>query len=651
MANRSINLTGADPKVLLESLSIETINIVCIGTNFEYLYFNQAHKQTALQIWGIKVSPGANLLKTIQNSADCMVIKLNLDRAFTGKTTSETRTFGDQEKRLWECVYSPMYNIQGNIVGAIFYSIDVTTLKKVGTQIQEKNQKINYVFDNMTDGFALCQIICDKNNTPVDYKVLEVNKAYEAQCGIKAKDIVGKTVLEFFPDIEKSWIDIYGEVALTQKPRTFVNFNHNTARHYETSVYSPKKGQFALLFRDVEGSTQQLKSLEQEITKRKQVQKALKQSAAMFKALFEQTGGYCMILQPSASGIPVIIDANQAACDEHGYTYSELIGQPINKLIHEAEKTIKRRAQTIMAGKPLIIEAIHVRKDGSTFPVSVCANRIEIKGEPPLIFTVEHNISSIKNTEIKRKQAEDLSREHLAELAHVSRLDTIGEMATGIAHELTQPLSAINTFANAGLKIIEQGNHNTDLLTEALKGISKQALRAGDIIHQLRKYVQKESTQKLSADLNLLIRKVIRLLGPELKEKGIDLQLKLAAQLPTVTVNGIEVQQVLVNLIRNASDAIEENLTGLHQLTITSSLTEPSTITVTVTDTGIGMDQQTQDHIFEPFFSTKGNQGIGVGLSISHAIIQSHGGTFAAESQLGHGSSFRFTLPVDGPKN
>jgi len=115
----------------------------------------------------------------------------------------------------------------------------------------EKEKKYHYLFDNMTEAFVLCEIICDEKGIPYDYRILEVNKAYEQQSGIKGSDIVGKTVLEFFPDIEKSWIEIYGEVALTKKPRTFVNYNHNTNKYFETSAFSYERGQFALIFKDI----------------------------------------------------------------------------------------------------------------------------------------------------------------------------------------------------------------------------------------------------------------------------------------------------------------------------------------------------------------------------------------------------------------
>ena len=389
-------------------------------------------------------------------------------------------------------------------------------------------------------------------------------------------------------------------------------------------------------------------SMVEDISNRKQAENSLKESEEMFRALFEQAGGYCMILQPTDSGIPVIIDVNEAACREHGYTRSEMIGKPVADLDdEEGKRTIIERTKSIMSGKPLIIETEHVRKDGSTFPVSVCANRIQIGNKPALILTTEYNISNIKKAEAERRHAEEIARENLVALSHVTRLATMGEMATGIAHELNQPLTAINTFANVALKLMQGGNKKPAMLTDALEGISSQAMHAGDIIRQLRAHVQKESPQMMVTDLNTLVKEVIVLIEPDLKKQDVKLHLELAEQLPQVTVSGIEIQQVLVNLIRNAVDAMQESPAGLRELVVSTRLAEQSKIVVTVTDTGIGMDKETLDHIFDPFFTTKGNEGIGVGLSISHSIIQAHGGTLSAQAQSGSGASFSFTLPTN----
>lgn len=134
-------------------------------------------------------------------------------------------------------------------------------------EIEKKQKQNSTVLENMAEGFAHCKIICDSKGNPIDYKVLSVNKAYEKQTGIKSKNIIGKTILEFYPDIEKSWIEIFGKVALTGKPHSFIDFNHNTNKHYQTNAFSPEIGEFALFFRDV--TDQETKNLELSIAQKK----------------------------------------------------------------------------------------------------------------------------------------------------------------------------------------------------------------------------------------------------------------------------------------------------------------------------------------------------------------------------------------------
>jgi diguanylate cyclase (GGDEF)-like protein len=235
----------------LSASSTETANIACVDAMYCYLFFNNEHKNTVRQAWGIDIFLGSSLLEIIPGSAERTALKQKLDKAFKGQTFMEIKEQGDIDKHEWETVYGPMYNSQGNVAGVNIYSKNITKRKEIERKFEENPKKYPYLFNHMAEGFVLGEIICDKNGIPCDYRILEVNEAYEQQCGIKSSDIIGKTVLEFYPDIEKSWIEIYGEVALTKKSQTFVNYNHNTGRHYETSAFAYEKGQFALIFKDV----------------------------------------------------------------------------------------------------------------------------------------------------------------------------------------------------------------------------------------------------------------------------------------------------------------------------------------------------------------------------------------------------------------
>jgi two-component system sensor histidine kinase TtrS len=191
---------------------------------------------------------------------------------------------------------------------------------------------------------------------------------------------------------------------------------------------------------------------------------------------------------------------------------------------------------------------------------------------------------------------------------------------------------------------MQGSNNNPALLSDALKGIARQAMRAGNIIRQLRAFVQKDSPQMMLADLNTLINEIIVLMKPNLKRQGVELRLELAEQLPPVVVSGIEIQQVLVNLIQNAVDAMQGSPRGFRKLAVSTRLTEQAAIAVTVADTGPGMNKQTLEQVFTPFFTTKDNECLGVGLSISYSIIEAHGGTLAVKSLPDSGTCFSFIL-------
>ena len=245
----------------------------------------------------------------------------------------------------------------------------------------------------------------------------------------------------------------------------------------------------------------------------------------------------------------------------------------------------------------------------------------------------------------ERKQAEEQSRQHQADMAHIARLNTMGELATGIAHELNQPLSAINTYAAVSQKMLNSDGNQQQKLSEIMEAIGTQAMRASAIIRRLRQFVKKQAPQKARVVLNDLVLEVLTFTEPEIKKQNVQLQLELAEKLPEVCVDAIQIEQVLINLIHNSIEAMELT-TNNRQLAIRTYLNQKGLAQLEVTDTGSGMDEHTLSHIFESFVTTKGAKGMGVGLSISSSIIEGHGGHLWAKSEHGKGASFFFTLPL-----
>jgi C4-dicarboxylate-specific signal transduction histidine kinase len=250
-----------------------------------------------------------------------------------------------------------------------------------------------------------------------------------------------------------------------------------------------------------------------------------------------------------------------------------------------------------------------------------------------------------------RKQREQQDKEHLDQLAHVTRLGLMGEMASGIAHEVNQPLSAISSYAQVSINIINTENPDLVKLTEILYKTQQQALRAGRIIHRMREFVKSQSKHRSTADINALIHDAVSLCSAELKHNDIKLTFQLESNLPPIYVDHIHIEQIIINLIRNSADALK-SLPAKQQrcLTIYSRLILKDAIQVGVKDNGPGLDEEQQQKILTPFYTTK-TDGMGMGLSISRSLIEAHEGTLRFNSKAGKGSTFYFSLPVERKSN
>lgn len=285
-------------------------------------------------------------------------------------------------------------------------------------------------------------------------------------------------------------------------------------------------------------------------------------------------------------------------------------------------------------------EILNYRKDGTAF-----WNELTITP----VFNKKNQLSNFVSTSrdiTERKRLEQQDKEHLDQLAHVTRLGLMGEMASGIAHEVNQPLSAIATYAQASLNLIKKEKPDLIKLAEMVTKTQEQALRAGQIIHRMKRFCTSKSQQRSMADINELINNCINLCSDPLKQNNIQLTLELAENLPCVHIDSLQIEQVLINLIRNSIDAIlsaPKKKQG--QITIKSYLTPEKGVQISVKDNGLGIQKDQQSKILMPFHTTKEN-GMGMGLSISDSLIRAHDGALNFNSQLGVGSFFYFTLPI-----
>ena len=248
----------------------------------------------------------------------------------------------------------------------------------------------------------------------------------------------------------------------------------------------------------------------------------------------------------------------------------------------------------------------------------------------------------------ERKRAEEELQRAQSELAHVTRVTTLGELTASIAHEVNQPLGAIATNGYACLRLLSRDAPDLDGAREAAEAMINDAMRASGVIKRIRALLKKAAPEKALLDINEIIREVISLASSELIKNQVALRTELVTGLPQVEGDRVQLQQVVLNLILNGNEAISGADWQPRELLISSEVSKPGEMIVRVRDTGTGLDPQDGERIFEPFFTTKDNGGLGLGLSISRTIIAAHGGRLWATTNEGPGSTFQFTLPASG---
>ncbi len=322
-----------------------------------------------------------------------------------------------------------------------------------------------------------------------------------------------------------------------------------------------------------------------------------------------------------------------------GWSAVEVVGKNVSMLmpppyrqehdsyLHRYLSTGERRI--IGIGRIVVGE----RKDGSTFPMELAVGEAQLGSEK--LFT-----GFIRDLTERRSQ-ERRMQELQSELVHVSRLTAMGEMASSLAHELNQPLSAITSYLRGAATLLKNEPVDRDRIRDALDRSSNQALRAGDIIKRLREFVAKGETDHALENPATLLEEAAALALVGAREQGVRVSLRCDPELPDIIVDKIQIQQVALNLIRNAIEAMET--TSRRELTI-GARRDGEFAFFSISDTGAGISPEIAQHLFQPFITSKAN-GMGVGLSISRTIIESHGGRIAARPNEGGGTVFEFTLP------
>jgi two-component system sensor kinase FixL len=331
---------------------------------------------------------------------------------------------------------------------------------------------------------------------------------------------------------------------------------------------------------------------------------------------------------------------NAAAERLFGYRESQVIGKNVSMLMpspyrEEHDRYIYRYLAT---GEKRIIGIDRVvtgqRKDESTFPMKLEVGEMR-SGERRFFTGFVRDLT-------ERQQTEDQLHELQTEIARLSRLTAMGEMASTLAHEINQPLSAISNYLQGCNRLLGNVEHpNVLKIRDALAETTKQTLRAGHIIRQLREFVARGETEKRPENISKLVEEASALALVGAKEEGVKTLFRFASHTDAVLVEKVQIQQVLLNLMRNAIEAMHG--CDRKELLVATAAVDGDMIEVSVADTGHGLSEEIAERLFQPFVTTK-PAGMGVGLSISKRIVEAHGGKMWAEPNPGGGTAFRFTL-------
>src|SRR6185503_18623720 len=368
----------------------------------------------------------------------------------------------------------------------------------------------------------------------------------------------------------------------------------------------------------------------------KQAEAALREQASLLNLTHD-----CIFVRDTNN---VITYWNHGAEEFYGWTASETVGKVTT---HQLLQTvfpmpIDEINQELLRTGHWEGELIHTRADGIQVVVaSRWSLRRDEHGRPVAVLETNNNIT-------ERKRAEKALRQAQADLAHVSRVTTMGELTASIAHEVNQPLTAVVNNANACISLLPDGAPNLEEVRQALTEIIEDADRASDVITRVRQLAKKAPFEKSPLDLRDVVQDVLALARYESATRHITIRTDLSQDLPSVSGDRVQLQQVLLNLVINGLDAMSQVEEAKRVLTICGRrATHDGTFEARlgVSDSGVGFKPEEMDRLFEAFYTTK-PQGMGMGLAISHSIIEAHGGRLWAEPNQGPGATFLFSLPA-----
>ena len=517
---------------------------------------------------------------------------------------------------------------------------------KAEQALKESEEKYRLLFDRMLNGYAVSELICDPRGRPVDYRYLEVNASFERLTGLKREQLIGRSVRELMPQTEEIWIERFGAVALSEQPDQFEHFSADLNKWLKVAVYSPQRGQFAVTYSD--------------ITQRKLAERALRESEEHVREIFDQNEDGVVLFRMDTFEI---MDANPAALQLYGASKDDFKQLKPWTFISPSDfrKLIKMIPRDNKLSAFQLERSINFRKDGSKFVASIRGKILTLRNEYVILCSVR-DIT-------EQARLEDEMKATQAKLIQTNKMTSLGYLVSGVAHEINNPNNFISVnammlaeawqdatpilrefrdrhgdFSLGGLPFSEMESVAPRLFTAIGEGSS----RITRIVSDMRNFVTKDERGDGGAiDVNRVIENAASLLWHHIHRYTDSFSMLPEAGLPPGQGNAQQIEQVVINLIMNALQALPGKGCGVR---VKSGFDHANdSIVVSVIDEGYGMSKKVLKHLTEPFFSTRIEEGgTGLGLYISSSIIKEHLGTLSFDSAPGKGTTATIRLPRGG---